>query len=68
MSRVDVPTFMCDRCEAKTSDQYDIAKFTRIYIDGVSDIKQWDLCPLCWKDFDNFVAGEPIGWVGGRAW
>jgi hypothetical protein len=59
VSRVDLPTLMCDRCKIKTTDPYDMGKFTRIYRDGVSDVKEWDLCKYCWDDFNKFISDTP---------
>ena len=55
MSRVDVPTLRCDRCEVETQDLVKMSRFAKLIRDHMSARDEWDLCPLCWSSFLDFV-------------
>lgn len=60
MSRVDVPTLMCDRCGFRTQDTAMMASFVKITRrdgPGHQDV-DYDLCPACWKSFQTWLAGD----------
>lgn len=58
MSRVDVPTLRCDRCEVETRDLSKMGRFSTLTHYHVSGKSEWDLCPTCWAAFQNFVGAE----------
>jgi len=60
VSRVDVPTLMCDRCEFRTQDTAMMASFVKITRrDGpVPPDVVYDLCPACWDSFRLWLAGD----------
>lgn len=58
MSRVDVPTLKCDRCEWDTQDLAQMATFRKIEQFHMSGHRTWDLCPVCWIGFTNFLGSE----------
>lgn len=57
MSRVDVPTLMCDRCETKTTDTKEMGGYTKMYQSGFPHEQEWDFCPDCGEDFEKFLIG-----------
>lgn len=60
MTRIDVPTLQCDRCKNTTQDADVMAHYQKLtgMWNGYGSTKQeWDLCPECWVNFNNFMAG-----------
>lgn len=55
MSRVDVPTLRCDKCEIKTQDLAEMGRFQTIRYSHMSGESEWDLCPSCWTLFRKFL-------------
>ena len=55
MSRLDVPTLQCDRCKSVTQDNKEMAKFITLSHHNISGLDQWDLCPVCWPKFYDFL-------------
>lgn len=60
MSRVDVPTLMCDRCGLKTQDLAEMAKFDKVEHHHMSGRDEWDLCPICYAKLRSFMAGKEL--------
>lgn len=57
MSRLDVPTLMCDRCKIKTQSLSQMGAYATLSRDQMGGPKRWDLCPTCWSAFLNFMDG-----------
>ena len=57
MSRTDVPTLMCDRCEIKTQSLSQMGSYAKLSRDQMGGPKCWDLCPTCWSEFMHFMEG-----------
>lgn len=55
MSRVDVPTLKCDRCQSVTQDLSEMSCFKQLTYYGVSHHTAWDLCLVCWGKFEAFM-------------
>ena len=60
MSRVDVPTLMCDRCKFCKSDLGTMGEFHKVWHPNGPgyDAQEWDLCPDCWESFRTWLAGD----------
>lgn len=56
MSRVDIPTLKCDRCESTTQDTRKMAYFKTLTYSHMSGDHKWDLCPECWAAFTEWLA------------
>ena len=55
MSRVDVPTLMCDRCNNTTQDIREMGRYATLRHSNMGGEVSWDLCPDCWAEFKIFV-------------
>lgn len=54
MTRVDVPTLMCDRCGHQTQDTREMMSFYKLEHTHMSGREDWDLCKECKLDYLNF--------------
>ena len=55
MARIDVPTLQCDRCTVVTQDTREMVAFQGLNHTHMSGTEKWDLCPLCWDRFIEFM-------------
>jgi hypothetical protein len=59
MARLDVPTLQCDRCKTATQDLMEMGRFNKLtgIWDGYGSSRQaWDMCPICWTKFLDWIA------------
>jgi hypothetical protein len=55
---VDVPTLKCDRCGRTTQDLHEMASYKAIRHSHMSGEEKWDLCPVCFILFIDFITRE----------
>ncbi len=61
MSRIDIPTLMCDRCRNTTQDVSKMGGYRRLAYwkpTGNPSPEEWDLCPTCWNKFIDFLGSS----------
>lgn len=58
MSRLDVPTLMCDRCKLTTQELSEMGEYQTLRHSDMGGESQWDLCPDCWAAFRVFMKGD----------
>ena len=58
MSRLDVPTMGCDRCDLVTQDLALMGRFFVLRNSSIGGEDTWDLCPTCRGDFVLFMTGH----------
>lgn len=56
--RLDVPTLQCDRCKKTTQNLQEMGTFQRIEHSHVSGTDRWDLCRMCFIEFQTFLKME----------
>lgn len=61
MSRIDVPTLLCDRCKTTTQDTREMGRYHKITHPHMSGQDVWDLCPSCYSDFQSFLSTHGEG-------
>lgn len=58
--RVDKPILKCDRCGKETDDLTEMSRFCKLTHSHMSGQTSWDLCPMCWRDFQTFMSYEAV--------